>query len=458
MSKRSVLVVDDDESLRRVTQVQLEDEGYSVTTARDAAEASRLLTRKHLDLVITDLSMPGRSGVDLLREIRAGHPETTVILMTAFGTVESAVEAMRLGAYDYITKPVNPDNLRMVVARAMEHLSLRQEAHCLRDVLGIRTGFEKLVGSSQALLAVLGMADRAAKTDATVLIRGETGTGKELVAHGIHASSVRRSKPFVTINCGAIPAELLESELFGHVKGSFTGAIDSKKGRVEAANCGTLFLDEIGDMSLDIQVKVLRLLQHHEIEKVGAPGPTQIDVRIIAATHRDLRVMVSEGKFREDLYYRLNVVPIELPPLRERSEDIPALVQHFWTQSLEKQGRTTPRSPTHLLPYFVRYDWPGNVRELENLIERLVALSDGEEISAEELPLALKMQQSPLNMLNLELPREGLSLEGLEKDLVQQALIRFSGNQTRAAQYLGLSRKTLIYRMEKFGLRSESHT
>ena len=455
MNERSILVVDDDESLRRVTQVQLEDEGYAVTTARTAEEALRFLRRKHQDLVVTDLSMPGQSGVDLLREVRSSHPETTVILMTAFGTVESAVEAMRLGAYDYITKPVNPDNLRMVVARAMEHLSLRQEAHTLRDVLGIRSGFENLIGSSPAILAVIAMAHRAAQTDATVLIHGETGTGKELIAQGIHSSSSRKEKPFVTINCGAIPPDLLESELFGHVKGAFTGATDSKRGRVEAANCGTLFLDEIGDLPLDIQVKLLRLLQNREIDKVGAQGPLKVDVRIIAATHRDLRALVAEGRFREDLYYRLNVVPIDIPPLRDRGKDIPALVQYFWAQALEKNGRTSPKSPAHLLPYLTRYDWPGNVRELENLVERLVVLAGEDEVSAEDLPEALKRRHSPFSILNLELPREGLNLEGLEKDLLQSALAKFGGNQTRAAHYLGLSRKTLIYRMEKFGLRSE---
>lgn len=458
MKKRTILVVDDDESLRRVTQVQLEDEGYAVTTACDAEEALRVLSSKPQELVVTDLSMPGRSGLDLLREIRASHPETTVILMTAFGTVQSAVEAMRVGAYDYITKPVNPDNLRMVVKKAVEHLSLNEEAESLRNVLRVRCGFEDIVGTSSTLLSVLEKAERAARTDATVMIYGETGTGKERIATGIHHRSSRASKPLVTINCGAIPPELLASELFGHTKGAFTGATESKRGRVEAANCGTLFLDEIGDMPLDIQVKILRLLQNREIEKVGAPAPHKVDVRIIAATHRNLRALVSEGRFREDLFYRLNVIPIELPALRDRKDDIPTLVQHFWERSLTKHSKRYPKVPTHLIRYFTNYDWPGNVRELENLIERLVVLSDGDEVSAEDLPEALQSRQSPLAALRLQLPREGMSLERLERELLQQALARFAGNQTRAAHYLGLSRKTLIYRMEKFGLRNESDT
>lgn len=458
MKKRTILVVDDDESLRRVTQVQLEDEGYAVTTASDAEEAVRVLSSKPQDLVVTDLSMPGRSGLDLLREIRASHPETIVILMTAFGTMQSAVEAMRVGAYDYITKPVNPDNLRMIVKKAVEHLSLNEEAESLRNVLRVRCGFEDIVGNSTTLLSVLEKAERAARTDATVMIYGETGTGKERIATGIHHHSSRASKPLVTINCGAIPPELLESELFGHTKGAFTGANESTRGRVEAANCGTLFLDEIGDMPLDIQVKILRLLQNREIERVGAPAPVKVDVRIIAATHRNLRALISEGRFREDLFYRLNVIPIELPALRDRKDDIPGLVQHFWERALAKQSKTYPKVPTHLIRYFTHYDWPGNVRELENLIERLVVLSDGDEVSAEDLPEALQSRQSPLAALRLQLPREGISLERLERELLQQALARFSGNQTRAAHYLGLSRKTFIYRMEKFGLRNERDT
>ena len=455
MNSRRILVVDDDESLRRVTQVQLEDEGYVVATAQNATEALHLLAKRPQDLVLTDLSMPGMSGVDLLRVVRSEYPETIVVLVTAFGTVENAVEAMQLGAYDYITKPVNPDNLRLTVDRALQHLSLLERAHSLRHALDQRAGFDNIIGHSKALLSVLEQAARAAQSDVTVLIHGETGTGKELVAEGIHQASARRANPFVTINCGAIPAELLESELFGYVKGAFTGAVNPKPGRRELARCGTAFLDEIGDLPLDLQVKLLRLLQSREIAKVGSPATQTVDVRIIAATHRDLKRMVAEGRFREDLYYRLTVVPIELPPLRQRGEDIPELVQHFLERARQRHSRENVRLSASLLGHFSRYEWPGNIRELENVVERLVVLASGDEIGEVDLPLALTERRPATDVLRIELPPDKLGLESLERDLVRQVLIKFDWNQTRAAQYLQLSRKTLIYRMEKHGLRSE---
>lgn len=456
MSSRRILVVDDDESLRRVTQVQLEEEGYTVTTAASGEEALAILIRKPQDLVLTDLSMPGMSGVELLKHVRTEYPETTVVLVTAFGTVESAIEAMKLGAYDYIAKPVNPDNLRRIVARALEHLALREEVQSLRSVLDQKVGFENIIGRSKTLLYVLDMAARAAQSDVTVLIHGETGTGKELVAQGIHCSSSRKTKPFVTINCGAIPKELLESELFGHVKGSFTGASMHKKGKIELADGGTVFLDEVGELPLELQVKLLRLLQEHEIEKVGATEKIRLDVRVIAATHRNLLAMVEDGRFREDLYYRLNVVPIELPPLRERSEDIPELVQHFFANARTRHSRPNLRLPGPMLPYFSSYRWPGNIRELENVIERLVVLVPGDEITVEDLPETLRNQRPALETLQMDLPAQGISLESVERELIYKALIKFNWNQTKAAQYLDLSRKTLIYRMEKFGLKSET--
>ena len=456
MRCRRILVVDDDESLRRVTQVQLEEEGYTVMTAASGEDSQSILLRSPQDLVITDFSMPGMSGVDLLKQVRAEYPETTVVLVTAFGTVESAIEAMKFGAYDYITKPVNPDSLRHVVARALDHLSLREEVQTLRSVLDQKVGFENMIGHSKTLFYVLDMAARAAQSDVTVLLRGETGTGKELVAQGIHCSSSRKNKPFVTVNCGAIPKELLESELFGHVKGAFTGAATHKKGKIELADGGTVFLDEVGELPLELQVKLLRLLQEHEMEKVGATERTRLDVRIIAATHRNLFAMVEDGGFREDLYYRLNVVPIELPPLRERTEDIPELVHHFFASARVKHGRPNLKLPMNLLPYFTTHRWPGNVRELENLIERLVVLAPSDEITIEDLPETLRYQRPALQTLQMELPTQGISLESIEKELILQALIKFNWNHTQAARYLDLSRKTLIYRMEKFGLRSES--
>lgn len=455
MAGRHILVVDDDASLRRVTQVQLEDEGYTVATAPSGEEALTVLARKPQDLVITDLSMPDMSGVDLLRTIRLDYPETTVVLVTAFGSVASAVEAMRLGAFDYITKPVNPDSLRFVVAKALEHLSLREEVHALRQVLDQKPGFEAIIGHSKILCRALEMAARAAQSDVTVLIRGETGTGKELVAQGIHCSSGRRTSPFVIINCGAIPRDLLESELFGHTKGAFTGAIHHKKGKIEIADGGTVFLDEIAELPLELQVKLLGVIQDHQVEMLGATDKTGVDVRIIAATHRSLRAMIADGRFREDLYYRLNVVSVELPPLRKRMEDLPELVQHFFTKARQKHGRPDLKLPASLLPSFAVYHWPGNIRELENSIERLVVLAAGDEISAEDLPPFLTEPQAAVATPRLALPANGISLEAIERELIRQALIKSGWNQTHAAKNLGLTRKTLLYRMEKFGLRSE---
>jgi two-component system NtrC family response regulator len=449
-------VVDDDESLRRVTQVQLEEETYTVSTACNGDEALGVLARRPQDLVLTDLSMPGMSGVDLLRKIVSDYPETTVVLVTAYGTIESAVEAMKLGAYDYITKPVNPESLRLIVARALERLSLREEVQTLRSALNEKIGFENVLGHSKCLLYVLDVAARAAQTDVTVLIRGETGTGKELVAQGIHQNSGRRNRPFVIINCGAIPKDLLESELFGHVKGSFTGALFDKKGKIETAAGGTLFLDEVGEIPLEMQVKLLRLIQEHQIDKVGRIGSLEVDVRIIAATHRNLLAMVVDGTFREDLYYRLNVVPIEMPPLRERKEDIPELVEHFLARAKDRHCRANLKFPEALLPYFSSWQWPGNIRELENVIERLVVLAAGDEVAVEDLPEVLRRQTPVVDILRMDLPAEGFSLESIEKELILQALVRFSWNQTQAARYLDLSRKTLIYRMERFGLRSNA--
>ena len=458
MIKKRILVVDDDESLRWVTQAQLQQNGYDVNAAASAQEGLASIERTAPDLVITDLKMPGMSGLELLKKIRVDYPEILVIMVTAFGTVETAVEAMKAGAYDYITKPVNMDELRLIVSRGLEHLDLREEVRLLRSSLDQKYGFENILGRSNSLLYVLDMASRAAQATSTVLIRGETGTGKELVAKAIHFNSRRKNRPFVTINCGAIPKDLLESDLFGHLKGSFTGALADKRGKVELADGGTLFLDEIGELPLELQVKLLRLIQQGEIEKVGVTGVTNIDVRIIAATHRNLQAMVEDGAFREDLYYRLAVIPLELPPLRERADDVPELVQHFFLQAKEKQGRPELVLPLRLLPYFSGYTWPGNVRELENVIERVVVLARGEEIILNDLPDFLRRERPAVEVLHLDLPPHGISLEAVEKELIMRALEKFDGNQTRAAEYLDISRKTLIYRMEKFGLRKEADT
>jgi DNA-binding NtrC family response regulator len=455
VTKKTILVVDDEENLRRVMQVQLQQSGYDVATAASGDEALARLAAVPVDLVLTDLKMPGMSGLQLLKRIRAEYPEVIVIMITAFGTVETAVEAMRSGAYDYVVKPVNLEELKLVLSRALEHLGLLEEIRTLRASLDEKYGFEHILGRSKKLLHVLDMASRAAQTDSTVLIRGETGTGKELLAKAIHFNSHRRGKPFVTINCGAIPKDLLESELFGHVKGSFTGALAHKKGRAEAADGGTLFLDEIGELQLELQVKILRLIQQGEIEKVGAAEAETVDVRIVAATHRNLQAMVEDGTFREDLYYRLAVIPLDLPPLRERAEDVPELVEHFLVKTKTRNGRQNLTLPPSLLPYFSAYRWPGNIRELENVIERLVVLTRSDEITLSDLPDFLRRERPTPEVLQLDLPPQGISLEAVEKELILRALVKADWNQTQAARYLDLSRKTLIYRMEKYGIREE---
>src|SRR3954471_2465215 len=383
MRLRKILVVEDDESLRRVMQVQLEKAGHKTAVAANANQALEVLNHEAQDVVITDLNLPGISGLELLKRVRTEHPETVTIVVTAYGTVTSAVDAMKAGAYDYVMKPVHSYELKVLVDRVLENKRLVEEVRTLRSSIDGKYGFESNVGHSPALLRVLESAARVAHTNATVLIRGETGTGKEMLARAIHHNSGRREKPFVTINCGAIPRELLESELFGHVRGAFTGAVTHKVGKVESAEGGTVFLDEIGEMPLDLQVRILRLLQEHEIEKVGASKSIPIEVRVIAATHRNLEAMAENGTFREDLYYRLNVVPIELPPLRARPEDIPELVCEFFRQSTTKYERKTLRLPQELLTNFTQYQWPGNIRQLQNVVERIVVLCPRDEISVD---------------------------------------------------------------------------
>ena len=452
MKSARILVVDDEESLRRVMQVYLQRQGYSTDVAANGEEALRRLESADYQLMLTDWRMPGMSGLELLHIIKSQHPEIAVIVLTAFGSIENAVEAMRAGAYHYVTKPVQFPELSLVIDRALEHTRLIEEVKRLRDGLDARYGFDAIIGRSNALLSVLDVAARAAQSDATVLIGGETGTGKELLARAIHQNSTRKDQPFLAINCGAIPKDLLESELFGYRKGAFTGALENKKGKIETADGGTLFLDEIGELPLALQVKLLRLIQQGEMEKLGALEQTKVDVRIVAATNRDLQTMMQKGDFREDLYYRLAVIPITLPPLRERTGDMEDLVKHFFEADKKKLGRRELTLPSALLPYFTKYRWPGNIRELENVLERIVVLSRGPEVTLRDLPEFLRREHTAVGSLQLELPPEGIHLEALEKELIEQALKRSEGNQTKAAQYLGLSRKTLIYRMEKHGL------
>jgi two-component system NtrC family response regulator len=443
----SILVVEDDPGLRRLTQLQLEKLGYQTKVAYDVASAEEALRMETPDLVICDLHLPGPGGLDLLRAVRAEHPAILFVVVTAYGSIDSAVEAMKLGAFDYLTKPLNVDELRMLVSRAFGQRDHAEGGHIVQG------GFEGLLGKSPALSAVINVASRAARTDAPVLITGETGTGKEVLARAIHVNSDRRDRPFVIVNCGAIPRELVESELFGHVKGAFTGASVNKKGKAEMADGGTLFLDEIGEMPLEMQVRLLRLIQHGEIQKVGAATPIQVDARVIAATHRNVEQLVESGHFREDLYYRLLVVPIELPPLRARREDIPDLVRHFLKESKEKHHRPTLELPEHLIRNFTRYDWPGNVRQLANCILRIVVLTAGDEVTLEDLPPFLRKgtASEPLPPAPGE-KQEDATLDALEKKAIREALEKTDWNQTRAAVMLGVTRKTLRGRMARFHL------
>ncbi|MEO8594930.1 MAG: sigma-54 dependent transcriptional regulator [Candidatus Solibacter sp.] len=464
MSNGHILVVEDDESLRRVTHAQLERAGYDASTAVDVAQALEILHHQPQDLVITDLNLPDASGMELLKRVRADFHNTAVVIFTAYGTIENAVEAIKLGAYDYLTKPVHPDELRALVRRVLERNRLLEEVQTLRTTIDRKFGFENIIGSSNSLLQVLDAAAAVAHTDANILILGETGTGKELLAKAIHLNSPRRDRPFVIISCGSIPRELLESELFGHIKGSFTGAFSHKKGKVEIADGGTVFLDEIGEMPLDLQVRVLRLVQEHEIEKIGATNTQKVNVRILAATHRNLEAWVADGLFREDLYYRLSVIPIRLPPLRDRRDDIATLVAEFFERAKRKYSKPGLALPPRLMPFFEHYRWPGNIRELENLVERIVLLSNSDEVGMANLPESLRAAQPAAEfaaeerggVLRMPMETEGVSLEAVEREMIVQALRKFDWNQTQAAKYLDISRKTLTYRIAKHGIEKES--
>jgi two-component system NtrC family response regulator len=450
VKKPLILLIDDDDSLRRVIEYSLTEAGYAVMAAASGEEGLRLFGRNRFDAVITDITMPGMSGMEVLASVRQRDGRVPVVVITAYGTIESAVEAMKQGAFDYITKPVSRDELKMTIEKALTLRRLEQENIELRAEVRGRYSFERIIGKSEAVRAVLDMASRIAASDATVLITGESGTGKELLARGIHHASLRANGPFVAVNCAAIPENLIESELFGHVKGAFTGAVKDREGKFELASGGTIFLDEIAELRTDLQAKILRALQEREVDRVGGSRPVPVDVRVIAATNKDVERAVKEGSVREDLYYRLSVVMLHMPPLRERRDDIPLLAGHF----LDKvaPGRSVPID-REAMGVLSSYGWPGNVRELENVIERAVLLRQGDSITTSELPEKLTKRRGGVDDIILNLPDEGVSLEDLEKSLIVKALDKHKGNQTRAAEFLGITRPTLIYRMEKFGLK-----
>ncbi|MBL0224974.1 MAG: sigma-54-dependent Fis family transcriptional regulator [Geobacteraceae bacterium] len=449
--KPRILIIDDDTSLRRVLEYNLQETGYAVATAASGEEGLSRFDEVSPALVITDMKMPGMDGMQVLKAVKERAPETLVIMITAFGTVDIAVEAMKAGAYDYITKPFNRDELRLTVAKALQFSGLTVENKRLKGELADRADFGAMVGSSTAMEKVFQVVRKVADTEASVLITGESGTGKELVARSIHACSSRAGGPFIAINCAAIPRDLLESELFGHVKGAFTGAIKDKTGRFSLADGGTLFLDEVGELSLELQPKLLRALQERTVEPVGGSKELKIDVRVVAATNLDIEKAISEGTFREDLYYRLAVIPLHLPPLRQRRDDIPLLLRHFCS----KHKAAQVSFDTHCLALLTGYAWPGNVRELENLVERLLIMRCGDTITIEDLPDKIRSGGVALGSVTvpgvvISLPDEGYSLEQLEREVVVQALERNGWNQTAAARFLRIPRHTLIYRMEKY--------
>jgi len=446
-----VLLVDDDESFRRVQQYQLTQKGFEVTDCADGATALEAFSEGLHDLVVTDIRMPGLDGLELLARLKAISRDTPVVVVTGHGTIETAVEAMKQGAFDFLTKPFPGDQLRLTLERGLEMARLQRENRELRRAVEGRFSFRNLVGSSAAMKSLFDSLELVAPTSSTVLVTGDTGTGKELVARAIHYNSPRHEGPFVLVNCGAMPETLIEAELFGHRRGAFTGAHADRKGKFEAADGGTLFLDEIGEIPLGLQPKILRVLQSGEIDRLGADRPIAVDVRIVAATHRELEKMVEDGEFRQDLYYRLAVVPLRVPSLKERREDIPLLVEHFLQRMRERTGRAGLELPPEAFAALGRYDWPGNVRELENLIERLVVMSREDTLDLNHLPA--KFREGANRESRFQLPEEGLVLEELERDLILQALRRHQGNRTRAARDLGLTRNTLLYRMQKYQLR-----
>jgi DNA-binding NtrC family response regulator len=458
MKDTTILLVDDNESQRRVIEFWLREENYEVTTAATGDAALKFAKESRFDLAISDIKMPGLSGIDLLVHLHDQAPEMPVILITAFGNVDDAVNAMKLGAVDYILKPLNGDELKITVQKVLEHRRLLDENRYLRTFAARASRFENLIGHSKKMTELFEISAQVAQRDSTVLLIGESGTGKELLAKAIHLNSPRKARPFVVVNCGAIPETLIESELFGHKKGSFTGAIADRMGKFEAANHGSVFLDEISELKPALQVRLLRILQEREVDKLGETHPIRVDVRIIAATNRNLVTMVEDGSFREDLFYRLSVVIIHLPPLRDRREDIPLLTQHFLRRFSEQYGIAPRRLDAQAMDLLISYNWPGNVRELENVIESAVVMSKSEDLTAENLPDNIRHQESRIARIYLDIPEDGISLEEVEKELLLKALEKAEWNQSKAARYLNISRKTLIYRMEKYGLTSPTDT
>ncbi|WP_147819989.1 sigma-54-dependent transcriptional regulator [Salidesulfovibrio onnuriiensis] len=451
----NILVLDDEKNYLLILESILDDEGYNVTTLSDPEMGLAYLEDSEVDVILTDMKMPKLTGQDVLEHCKKNYPHIPVLIMTAFGSVESAVEAMRIGAFDYITKPFANEELLLSLSKAVSYAETQQDNVRLRQQLAEKFGSGNIIARGKGMREVLEMVNRAAPTKSTVLVMGESGTGKELIARAIHDNSTRKDQPFISVNCMALNPGVLESELFGHEKGSFTGATAMRKGRFEQANKGTLFLDEIGELTPELQVKLLRVLQEHQIERVGGAETIDVDIRIVAATNKNLQEAVSKGEFREDLFYRLNVVSIFLPPLRERREDIPFLADHFLDKYSKENEKKFTGFTAAAMDYLSAYEWPGNVRQLENVIERCTVLSRTETIDTDDLPPEIKDEESQFKSAVDLLPaRLNLAdtMDKIEGALVRRALVRSEFVQVKAAEMLGLSKSNLQYKLKKYGL------
>jgi two-component system, NtrC family, response regulator PilR len=456
--KSRILVVDDEESIREFLEIMLKKEGYEVTTAEDGAKAKEILTKKSFDMIISDLQMPNMTGIELLKHVKESYPDTVFMLITAFGTTETAVDAMKMGAYDYVTKPFKIDEVRMNIANALRSQNLEVEVRTLKKELVKEYSFQNMVGNSAAMHSIFDLIKRVSQTPTNILVTGESGTGKEVIAKAIHYNGPLKDKPFVTINCGAIPENLMESEMFGHKKGSFTGAISDKQGLFEVANGGTLFLDEVGELPPSIQVKLLRAIQERIIRRVGATDDMKVEVRIIAATNRNLEDMVAKGTFRQDLFYRLNVINIKSPALRDRAEDVPSLANHFLRKYNEKLGKNINTISAEAMDILKKYNYPGNVRELENMIERTVALEAGSTVLPESLPPMVNTTsgRKMASSHEIEIGDDGLDLDKvigqIEKEVLIKAIHAAGGTKKKAAKLLKISFRSMRYRIEKYNL------
>ncbi len=456
--KAKILVVDDEESIREFLEIMLRKEGYEITLAEDGQKAKDMLQKKSFDMIISDLQMPNMTGIELLKYVRQDFPEIIFMMITAFGTTETAVEAMKMGAYDYLTKPFKIDEVRINISNALRSKNLEFENRSLKKELGKEFSFQNIIGNSPAMHHVFDLIKRVSQAPTNILVTGESGTGKEVIAKAIHYNGPLKDRPFVTINCGAIPENLMESEMFGHKKGSFTGAIADKPGLFEVADGGTLFLDEVGELPLSIQVKLLRSLQERVIRRVGATEDTKVDVRIIAATNRNLEDMVQKSTFRQDLYYRLNVIHIKTPSLRERKEDIPLLAHHFLKKYNDKLNKNIGSISTEAMENLKKYDYPGNVRELENMIERTVALEGGATVLPESLPPLVNTStgRKLASSNEIEVTDDGVDLDKIigqiEKELIIKAIHQANGIKKRAAKLLNITFRSMRYRIEKYNL------